>query len=477
MNFLSVEFCFFFLALFLVYWLVSPWVKIQNALLLITGYVLVYLSGWQSLVVLLLFSVSVWCLLTLSCQFHFKKIIPFLLILFIAVFFLLFKYYTGLRDGVQSLLVACHIPLSLPVLNVLLPVGLSFYLFNAVSLVMSAAQGKMKQPSLPDTLLYLNFFPTLLAGPVNRALHLMPQIARSTPRQLQSWPRALFLISLAIAKLFFLNTWLDEHYVAPAFGDQASYTGWQAVIATYAWAWQIYFNFSGYTNLVTGIALLLGFEAAKNFDHPYLAENIKVFWHRWHISLSSFIRDYVYFPLGGSRHGWWKTQRNLLIAMVLSGIWHGTSMNYMVWGAIHGAGLVAYNGWSKLGWLSRLPEKYQPAIRLPLLSGAIARLLTFHFVCLAWIFFRADSLGSALTMLSVIAQARIAELSVSEMATLGFFLSLLVFYPIWLTLRQTLKEVLAQCEWYVVPVMIFSFLALVFFLSPAGVPGFIYANF
>ncbi|MCA7011787.1 MBOAT family protein [Dickeya dadantii] len=466
MNFLSIEFCFFFILFFLVYWLVSPWVKIQNSMLLLTGYYLVFLSGWQSLVVLLLFSCCVFVLLYLAKNNHLKKHSLFLLVFFVVTFFLIFKYYSGLRDSVQSVLNTNHISLSLPALNIFLPVGLSFYLFNAVSLVMSTAKGELKTKNIIDVLLYLNFFPTLLAGPVNRAMHLMPQITTTRPRQLASWPRALFLISLAIAKLFFLNTFLEEHYVSAVFSEPDSYTGWQAILATYAWAWQIYFNFSGYTNLVTGISLLLGFQLGANFAHPYLAENIKDFWRRWHISLSTFIRDYVYIPLGGSHQGWWRTQMNIFTAMVLSGIWHGTSISYVFWGAIHGVGLIAYNGWSNFKITRRFP-----------VPGVVARLLTFHFVCLAWIFFRSDNVSVALNMLSVIGHADIAQLTANDIAALLVFIGLLVFYPVWLALRRTIASVLTQSEWYVVPVMIFSFLALVFFFSPAGVPGFIYANF
>ncbi|WP_038927136.1 MBOAT family O-acyltransferase [Dickeya chrysanthemi] len=467
MNFLSVEFSFFFLVFFLIYWLVSPWVKVQNIILLVTSYGLVLLSSWQSLTVLLLFSACTFFLLKLAANDEFRKISVYLLMFFTIIFFIMFKYYAGLRDDLQAMLSEYHVAINLPVLNVLLPIGLSFYIFNAVSLIVSVAKGEIKQSNIFNTLLYLNFFPTFLSGPINRATRLLPQIETKHRRQLKEWPRALFLITLAIAKLFLLNEWLDENYVSSVFIDPGNYTGWQCLLATYAWAWQIYFNFSGYTNLVTGIAILLGFHIDINFSHPYVAGNIKDFWHRWHISLSSFIRDYIYIPLGGSRQGWWHTQLNIFIAMVLSGIWHGTSITFLIWGGIHGLGLIAYNFW----------VKYRQAKKIIPLPGVIARLLTLHFVCLAWIFFRAGTVHDALHMLRVISTADVAQLTVSDRWGIAGFIVLSIIYPSLITLRENIANTLRRLEWYVVPFVIFSFLSLVFFFSPSGVPGFIYANF
>ncbi|MZG44278.1 MBOAT family protein [Dickeya dianthicola] len=467
MNFLSVEFSFFFLVLFLIYWLFSPWIKVQNLILLVTSYGLVLLSSWQSLTVLLLFSACICFLLKLANYAEFRKLSVYLLIFFTIIFFVMFKYYSGLRDDLQMALSEYHIAISLPMLNVLLPIGLSFYIFNAVSLVVSVAKGEIKQSNTFNTLLYLNFFPTFLSGPINRATRLLPQIETEHPRQLTEWPRALFLIALAIAKLFCLNEWLDENYVSSVFADPESYTGWQCLLATYAWAWQIYFNFSGYTNLVTGIAILLGFQINTNFSHPYVAENIKDFWHRWHISLSWFIRDYIYIPLGGSRQGWWHTQLNIFIAMVLSGIWHGTSITFLIWGGIHGLGLIAYNFWAKYRQMKKM-------IPIP---GFIARLLTFYFVCLAWIFFKADSVHDALHMLGIISRADVAQLTVNDMWGMAIFITLSITYPSLIALRENIANTLRHLEWYMLPFVIFSFLALVFFFSPSGVPGFIYANF
>ncbi|WJM85663.1 MBOAT family O-acyltransferase [Dickeya chrysanthemi] len=467
MNFLSVEFSFLFLILFLIYWIFSPWVKVQNFILLVTGYGLVLLSSWQSLIVLLLFSTCVCFLLKLATHTEFRKISICLLIFFTVVFFVMFKYYSGLRDDLQMLLSKYHIAVTLPVLNVLLPIGLSFYIFNAVSLIVSVAKGEIKQSNVFNTLLYLNFFPTFISGPINRAAWLLPQIETKRPRRLTEWTRALFLIALAIAKLFCLNEWLDENYVSSVFIDPENYTGWQCILATYAWAWQIYFNFSGYTNLVTGIAILLGFQIDMNFSHPYTADNIKDFWRRWHISLSSFIRDYIYIPLGGSRQGWWHTQLNIFIAMVLSGIWHGTSITFLIWGGIHGIGLITYNFWIKC-------RQNKEIIPIP---GCLARLFTFHFVCLAWIFFKAGSVHDALYILKSISRADSAQLTVNDIWGISGFIVLLLIYPSLITLRENIATTLKRLEWYMVPFVIFSFLAVVFFFAPAGVPGFIYANF
>ena len=461
-NLFSFEFLLGFWMFFVIYWSVSPWGRIQNVMLLFAGYYIVWLAGVYPLLVLISWSACTYLLVQIAGSSRYvKRAGPVLLCLLVGYFFV-FKYYSPLNDPMQTFFDSLHVPFSLPAINILLPLGLSFYLFNTVSLVLSVARREVAKPAIMDILLYLNFIPTLIAGPVNRATELMPQIIAHR-RTLVDYKRALYLIALSLVKLFLLSSWLNDTFVLPVFSLPAGQNMGDSLLAVYAWAWNIYFNFSGYTDLVTGLALLLGFRIAKNFAHPYLAGSVKAFWRDWHISLSTFIRDYVYFPLGGNRKGVGRTQINVIVAMVISGLWHGAGLTFLFWGAIHGGGLVVHNLWNRWG-----------KVRLP---GLPARLLTFHFVCLAWVFFRADSISDAVTILSNIAGGTLSSLSPQQCRALFLFVGIIVLYPALVDIRLTIIDRVADLRWYTLPLVIIPLLALAFFLAPSGVPGFIYAHF
>lgn len=294
----------------------------------------------------------------------------------------------------------------------------------------------------------------------------MPQIAAES-RTVLEYKRALYLITLALIKLFLLSTWLNDRFAAPVFDYPQGQSGWDSLLAVYGWAWNIYFNFSGYTNLVTGIALLLGFRIARNFDHPYQATSLKAFWRDWHISLSEFMRDYLYFPLGGNRKGLARTQVNALAVMVISGIWHGAGMTFLVWGALHGIGLVIYSLWQE--WVVKRVGWHLP--------GVLARLLTFHFVCLAWVFFAAASCGDAVTILNNIAHSFLTPPSSEQAWALCAFIGVVLVYPELVKLSTQSESTLCSLKGYALPLIILPLLALAFFFAPSGLPGFIYAAF
>lgn len=294
----------------------------------------------------------------------------------------------------------------------------------------------------------------------------MPQIAAES-RTVLEYKRALYLITLALIKLFLLSTWLNDRFAAPVFDYPQGQSGWDSLLAVYGWAWNIYFNFSGYTNLVTGIALLLGFRIARNFDHPYQATSLKAFWRDWHISLSEFMRDYLYFPLGGNRKGLARTQVNALAVMVISGIWHGAGMTFLVWGALHGIGLVIYSLWQE--WVVKRVGWHLP--------GVLARLLTFHFVCLGWVFFAAASCGDAVTILNNIAHSFLTPPSSEQAWALCAFIGVVLVYPELVKLSTQSESTLCSLKGYALPLIILPLLALAFFFAPSGLPGFIYAAF
>jgi alginate O-acetyltransferase complex protein AlgI len=273
----------------------------------------------------------------------------------------------------------------IPFLEILLPVGISFFTFHGISYLADVYRGEVEVCRNPlDMALYMSFFPQLVAGPIVRAAYFLPQLARPSIEPIPLGP-ALVLILGGLFKKVVIANYLATGLVDPVFAAPTSYGGPDLLLATYGYAVQIYCDFSAYTDIAIGLAALLGFRFPANFNQPYRAERLREFWQRWHISLSSWLRDYLYKPLGGNRHGRLKTYRNLLLTMLLGGLWHGAAWKFIAWGALHGGGLAVERMLEP--WLGR-------RARTPV-GRIFAILVVFHFVCLAWIFFRAEDFAVA----------------------------------------------------------------------------------
>ena len=309
-----------------------------------------------------------------------------------------FKYFNFFVDSFATALEALgfhHTPTA--VLRILLPPGISFYTFQEVAYIVDVYHRRLKPAdSLVDYALFISLFPHLIAGPIQRPDHLLPQV--QAPRHLD--PERFFNGLMLILTGLFRKAVIADNCALIA---DAAFSGRMgppnlAVVAlgTYAFAWQIYGDFSGYSDIARGSAQLLGFHFMVNFRQPYLATSLQDFWRRWHISLSTWLRDYLYIPLGGSRDGERRTYRNLMLTMLLGGLWHGANWTYVVWGGIHGAGLGIERAVRRV-W----PGTSDAADAAPpsFVSTWIARVVIFHLVCLAWIFFRAPSLAEAMTFL------------------------------------------------------------------------------
>ncbi|MGC4115774.1 MAG: MBOAT family protein [Myxococcales bacterium] len=289
-----------------------------------------------------------------------------------------------------------HTPVSLP--EVALPVGVSFFVFHGISLMVDAWRGKIPvRITYLDSLLYVAFFPQLVAGPILRASSFLPQLSTLPDPSTIDAARALELILVGLAKKVLVASYLATKLVDPVFASPAEHSGLEALLGVYAYAGQIYCDFSGYTDMAIGSALLLGYRFPGNFDSPYHATSPQEFWHRWHISLSSWLRDYLFIPLGGSRLGPNRTLVNLALTMILGGLWHGAAWTFVLWGVFHGAGLIVHRLWSQL----QAPAVVQ--LRQSAIWPWVARVLTFHFVCLGWILFRAPTLEATGEVLSAIA--------------------------------------------------------------------------
>jgi D-alanyl-lipoteichoic acid acyltransferase DltB (MBOAT superfamily) len=269
------------------------------------------------------------------------------------------------------------------VAHVILPVGISFYTFHGVSYVIDVYRGRIEsERSLLDFMLFVAFFPQLVAGPILRASYFVPQLHTRRSNRALDWTRGGYLIILGL----FQKMALADNLAPLAnivFDEPSRFNTAELWLGTYAFAFQIYFDFAGYSNIAIGCARCLGFEIPENFRMPYIAAGFRDFWRRWHISLSTWLRDYLYIPLGGSRGGTLLTIRNLLIVMALGGLWHGAKWTFVAWGLLHGFYLVAEHVAEPL-------LRYVPRVLLAV--------ITFHLTCIAWVFFRADHLPAATAM-------------------------------------------------------------------------------
>ena len=300
-----------------------------------------------------------------------------------------FKYGLFLYDSAGALF---RLPPAPGFLAVVVPLGISFYTFHSISYVIDTYRGtRPPTDSFRDFALYVAFFPQLIAGPITRWGFFGPQLAERPHVGLARIDESLFLLAVGYVKKVACADSLGG-FVDGVYADVGG-QGWiELVVALYAYAFQIYFDFSGYTDIAMGVAGLLGFRLPENFRHPYLAENPSEFWRRWHISLSSWLRDYLYVPLGGNRLGNVRTYVNLMITMLLGGLWHGAAWTFVVWGGFHGAWLAVHRALSGRDWWR---SRAGAAAATPATPLWLRRIATFHLVAFAWVPFRAASLADA----------------------------------------------------------------------------------
>ncbi len=303
-----------------------------------------------------------------------------------------FKYFNFFIDSAVGLLEFMNFESNRPVLNVILPVGISFYTFQTMSYTIDIYKKKMEPTrNMIDFALFVSFFPQLVAGPIERAKVLIPQVVR--PRVVTKDDLITGLNLMAIG--YFKKVAIADNMapiVSNAFSNPGSLTSGELLTGLYAFSFQIYGDFSGYSDIARGVARLLGFELMINFNAPYLSRSITEFWRRWHISLSSWLRDYLYISLGGNRHGSLMTYRNLFLTMLLGGLWHGAAWTMVVWGAMHGIYLAVH----KLLLGDKKLDVSWPNSFVGWLVNLVKIVITFHMVALTWIMFRASSFTSGM---------------------------------------------------------------------------------
>jgi len=380
----SLEFGVFFLAVLLVYYRLPH--RGQNLFLLLASYLF---YGWWDWRFLSLIAMST--LVDYACARamthprtgqHKGRWLAASIVFNLGVL-AAFKYFDFFATSLRDMAGTVGLDLSPVMLSIILPVGISFYTFQTMSYSIDVYRGQLKPARrFLDFALFVSFFPQLVAGPIERATHLLPQITGPRPFELERFYRGGFLILWGLFKKVVIADNLAP-VVDQAFADPGALDLWTATFAVYCFAWQIYCDFSGYTDIARGTAAMLGIDLRLNFNLPYFATNPSDFWKRWHISLSSWLRDYLYIPLGGNRLGTFKTYRNLMLTMVLGGLWHGAGWPFVLWGVFHGALLCGHKALSTTS-VGRLMG------RLP---GAVKMLLFFHLVCVSWLLFRAESVG------------------------------------------------------------------------------------
>jgi D-alanyl-lipoteichoic acid acyltransferase DltB (MBOAT superfamily) len=371
-----------------------------------------------------------------------------------------FKYYGFFVDEFGRLLDSIGLGMPLPLLTLALPIGLSFITFQAISYVVDVKRGLLPPASTLDFGLYLSFFPHVVAGPIVRAREFIPQLAKPRNPSDVAVGAAVVLIALGLVKKVAIADYLAREVVDPVFGVPEAYAAPDVALAAYAYAAQIYCDFSGYTDIAIGVALLMGFVFPQNFDSPYRATSFRDFWRRWHMTLSRFLRDFLYIPLGGNRGGKWKTARNLMITMTLGGLWHGAAWGFVLWGALHGVCLVVER---MLSGRVKAPAWLRWAI-------------VFHVVVFGWILFRAESLDLVGTFLSQLTEP--GEATLWAPVTVGAIVAVIGFQLLPPDPLERLRLRVAALPSYALGFGLAAVVALVGATVPSeGVPPFIYFQF
>ena len=421
MSFASLSFLCYLPIVFLIYWLFAKRLQWQNLFILSASYVFYGWWDWRFLILIFITSLSSYVSgLALELHQH-RKIITGANILFNLLILACFKYYNFFVDNLQAIAEAGGISLDMPTLKLILPVGISFYTFQSLSYTIDVFRRRI--PATHDPLAffsYICFFPQLVAGPIERASDLLPQMlhrrrfvysdAVDGLRQMLwgFFKKLVVADNCALAVNMIYDNWQHEGALTLAFG-------------MVFFSFQIYGDFSGYSDIAIGVARLFGIHLSDNFRQPYFSRSIAEFWRRWHITLMTWFRDYVYIPLGGSRCGRWKSLRNTFLVFALSGLWHGANWTFIVWGLYH-----------FLLFVPSILSGRQRAKNLPLPSykDMPAMLLTFLLVTIGWVVFRADSIGDAIGYLyrlaTSVAEGNIGLLAVGKTAIVWCLLLIII---------------------------------------------------
>jgi D-alanyl-lipoteichoic acid acyltransferase DltB (MBOAT superfamily) len=459
----TVEFAVFFAVVLVLSWALMARVRVWKPLIVLASYVFYGAANWRFCLLLAgvtaVNQLAARALSRTEDERRRKRIVAAAVAVDLGVLGI-FKYYGFFVGDLVRVLDSVGLGAPLPLMTIALPVGISFFTFQAISYVVDVHRHEVDPFPLVDVALYLSFFPHLVAGPIVRAKEFLPQLRTPRDPTRVAVGAGIVLIVVGLVKKVVIADYLARSIVDPVFGVPEAYAAPDVALAAYAYAAQIYCDFSGYTDMAIGLALLMGFVFPQNFRSPYRATGFRDFWRRWHMTLSRFLRDYLYIPLGGSRGGRLLTYRNLLITMVLGGLWHGAAWTFVLWGAFHGAGLVAEHAW-------------RGRVKTP---GWLRWLVTFHLVVLGWIVFRSQDLGLLGAFLG-----QLAEPGPATLASVGVLLAIVVAIVPQLLPERPLEKARERVEG-LRPAVLAGGAAVTFVLvaatvSTQGVAPFIYFRF
>ncbi len=400
MLFNKVEFAFFFLFVFVMHWFVcSKNQKNQNVFLLLASFFFFACFDWRFLF-LLVFSILLdfTIVLKINSSVYNKKKWLYLSIIINLCFLGFFKYFDFFIDNFAELIKLIGLQPNIWTLKIILPVGISFYTFHGLSYVIDVYKDKIKPESnIVDYSLFVSFFPLLVAGPIERATHLLPQLKLKREFNYSKSVDGLRQILWGLIKKVVIAD-NCAFYVNQVFDNPDQFSGSSLLIAAILFSFQIYGDFSGYSDIASGTARILGIELLKNFSFPYFSRDIAEFWRRWHISLSSWFRDYVYIPLGGSQVSKWKNIRNVFVIFILSGFWHGSNWTFIFWGFLHAVFFIPLLLSNKN---RKNVEIVNPNNTKSIIKVVLSISTTFLLVTIAWIFFRSSSIEFAIKYLNI----------------------------------------------------------------------------
>jgi alginate O-acetyltransferase complex protein AlgI len=469
MLFNSGVFLKFFAAFLLVYWLVRNHLRARNILIVVASYLFYGWWDYRFLGLILFSSVLDYGVgLSIARQTEARGRKMWLAASIVANLGILgfFKYFNFFITSFGVVLEKLDIPFQISTLRIILPVGISFYTFQAMSYTIDVYRGKVPAcRNLINFLAFVSFFPQLVAGPIERAAHLLPQFERTLSITRPMLEEGVWLIVWGMFKKVVIADNLDA--LVNMVYQNTIYSGPLVVLATIAFGFQIYCDFSGYSDIARGTARVLGFDIMVNFNLPYFVSSIREFWQRWHISLSTWLRDYLYISLGGNRRGSARTYVNLFLTMLLGGLWHGAAWNFVLWGAWHGAGLIAYRAWT---------SNIRATASGSTMGRSISWLLTMIFVFYGWLLFRAQSFDQIIAMTRSLPSVAVPTWMGSYVTNLVAFVVPLMLVELWQFRSRNLVVALTLPEWARASLHGACLLAIMFFWERKELP-FIYFQF
>jgi alginate O-acetyltransferase complex protein AlgI len=463
MLFPTVQFAIFFPIVLTLSWLLMPKPRLWKLFILVASYVFYASAGWKFIFLLAgVTAVNQTAALLLhrtDAERHRRMIVAVTVAIDLGVLGV-FKYYAFFVQQWSNVTGDFGLGPSLPLLTIALPVGISFFTFQAISYVVDVKRRHVEPASSLDFAVYLSFFPHLIAGPIVRAREFLPQLKSPRDPNRVAVSSGLCLIALGLVKKVVIADYLARVLVEPVFATPRAYGGPDILLAAYGFTAEIYCDFSGYTDMAIGMALLLGYVFPQNFRSPYRATGFRDFWRRWHMTLSRFLRDDLYIPLGGNRGGRLLTYRNLMITMVLAGLWHGAAWTFVLWGAFNGLGLVT-------------EHMIAGRFKLP---GWLRWLVTFNLIVFGWIIFRAESLHSlGLLLMRLTVWSRPTLWAAPVLAAIIIVVGLQLLPPNWVERLQVRIESMRPIVLGVSLAIVIAFVAAT--VPSQGVPPFIYFRF